>query len=145
VDTAGGRLIDMRSRRDFERTSVRGALSAPAFAVAGASLAPVLSSVPDYPAVLAAALAKARPPLPPGATIVLIGPPAGVAGAEECAAALAALADAEEKAALGRPFVELEGGFAAWAAVYTPTGVPRQKGSWGDGQGGTLSFWTASN
>jgi hypothetical protein len=131
-------LIDMRSSRDFDRTSVRGALSAPAYTLAGASLAPTLTAVADYPAALRKALAAARPGVGPATSLVLIGPPPGALGAAEVSAAMDALADDG-----ARLFVELAGGFPAWAAEFTPTGVRRQRGSYSDGLG--LSFWTASN
>jgi hypothetical protein len=153
LDASTARLIDMRSARDFDRTSVRGALSAPAYTLAGASLAPTLTPVPHYATALQKVLSSARPPLKADTALVMIGPPPGAPGAAEAAAALAALADANDAigaavaasdvGASARQFVELSGGFPAWAAEFTPTGVRRQRGSYSDGLG--LSFWTASN
>lgn len=152
VDAGAARLVDLRSARDFARTTVKGALSAPAYTQKGASLAPVFAPVADYPKALAAKLKATKPALKAGDVVVLIGPGPAEGGAPAARAAMEALADELEAAGgdaarspLGRRFLVLEGGYQGWAKKFTPTGVPRQKGNWGDGAGGGLSFWTASN
>ena len=152
VDAGAARLVDLRSARDFERTTVKGALSAPAYTQKGASLAPVFTAVANYPTALAAKLKATKPALKAADVVVLIGPGPAEGGAPAARAAMEALADElaaaggdAARSPLGRRFLVLEGGYQGWAKKFTPTGVPRQKGNWGDGAGGGLSFWTASN
>jgi len=126
-------LCDVRSRKDFDRSSIKGSVSVPAVLQHGSSLAPVLVAVP-FDSFQAALIAKAAP----GLLCVLIGPEPGAPSADLVAAGLGELLDASVLA----NWAELVGGYEGWSARFSPTGVPRQTGAYPRSE---FDFWTASN
>ena len=124
-------LLDLRPARDADKTGIFGAFRLPVCQLS-AGLSPVATPAPGFGAALAA-----RGEGQKGALLLLLCPTQPGRGAEQAAAALAALPPGCDWAA------EVEGGAEAWARAFTPAGKRRQKGAWGAGT--EMSFWTASN
>ena len=135
MDEGAAKLVDIRSAKEHDKSTVRGAVSVPSYIQKGSSLAPELVPLPTGQS-LATALAK-KVPQAQGVTRILMGPDPGAAGEALAAAALEALVDAGVEG-----WAELEGGYAGWSARFTSMGVPKQRGAFPRSE---FDFWTASN
>ena len=135
MDAGTANLVDIRSAKENDKSTVKGAVSVPSFLQKGSSLAPELAPL-GHSGAFAAALAK-KVPLAAGVTRVLMGPDPGGPGEALAVTALGELADAGVEG-----WAELAGGHAGWSAKFTPTGVPRQTGAYPRTE---FDFWTASN
>ena len=135
MDEGAAKLIDIRSAKEHDKSTVRGAVSVPSYVQRGSSLAPEFALLPTGQS-LEVALAK-KVPQAPGVTRILMGPDPGAAGEKLAAAALGALVDAGIDG-----WAELEGGYAGWSARFTSMGVPKQRGAFPRSE---FDFWTASN
>jgi SpoVK/Ycf46/Vps4 family AAA+-type ATPase len=135
MDAGTAVLIDIRSSKDFDRSSVKGAKSVPCYQQRGTSLAPTFVAVPTFHTDLAAKV----PPKAGVLRVLMAAPPGGHPASDVTVAALAALASGE----LGTDgWAEMAGGYDGWTAKFTSMGVPRQTGAYPRTE---FDFWTASN
>ena len=127
-------LLDVRPRKEHDRESIKGSVSAPAAIVSGTLAEPIVS--PDLDGMIAAV--DASPELARASRVVVVGDGGGEGTyAREALRRLSETFGAEK-------IVEMRGGQDAWLKYYTPAGKPRPRyvGYGGDNE---ETFWTSSN
>ncbi|KAK3263172.1 hypothetical protein CYMTET_28009 [Cymbomonas tetramitiformis] len=120
INEEGFVLVDMRSKREFQRGSSLSAMNVPAVELRGLSDAVVSPLLNDE---LSAAF-----PNPSSIKLLVFGPGPDLIGAKEFETAM----DGPMTDCAFEALVEVEGGWPAWDLMWDPKGEPRQRfvGRW---------------